>query len=187
MRFIKKLLNKYDSKRLYLMKDIYFFIDLENKRIIPFVYNDDYTSALRLDSMKKLENISTLNPKDKYNKELDLIKEKEKGKKSYTSFIYKNEEYEINDVATKLLFAQGKPNMNFLSDTVILNAEELDGRYYLYKRFKSIKKHVYSHEVAYISHQEILDIVDYVINSKKFRKEREKFFNEKNSENSRTF
>lgn len=187
MNLIKKLLMKKDTRRLYLMKDIFFVIDLENKTIIPILFNDDYSSVLRLDTMKICKHESTINCKDNYTYTPNYLIKKPKGVKSFTAFIYKTEEYEINDLTTKMLFAKDKPNMNFLRDIKILNANELNDIYYLSKHFKTLKKHVYSSEVSYTSQKEILDIVNFILYSKKFKKEIEKFNNEKNSVNSRSF
>ena len=187
MNLIKKLLRQYDTRRMYLMKDIYFVIDFSNENIIPIVFNDDYTSVLRLDKKQVCENLSSSSPNDTFCYTPSYIYEKPKSIKSDTSFIYKNKDYEINKIATKMLFAKNQKNMDFLEDIQILNSNELEGKYYLAKYYKNLKKHVYSNEVAYTSQKEILSIVHFVMNSKTFKKEIEKFHNIKQSADSRSF
>ena len=187
MSLIKKLLKKYNKNNLYYWKDIYFVVDLSNKEVIPIVFNDDYTSIKRLDTMSVLENNFKAHKNDSYYYVPDYIMQKQKGVKSSTSFLYDNAEYEINQIAIKMLFANNHSNFDFLQDIQILNAEQLDGRYYLCRRIKSLRKHIYSHDIAYTNQQEVLDIKEYIENSKKFKKEIEKLTNEKDAVHSRTF
>jgi len=148
MNLIKKLLNRNDTRRLYLMKDIYFVIDFVNQTIIPYIYNENYVSVLRLDTMEVFQPSNTNNSSDSFEYIPNYISKKAKGAKSFNTFLYKNEEYEINDIAIKLLFANNYKNMDFLTDLQVLNSEQLEAKYNLARRFHTFKKHVYSHNVA---------------------------------------
>ena len=192
-RLIQKLLGKdpqikeykNDSKEdFYYLTDIYFAINFEKQEIIPFIFNQDYNSIQRLDTMEIVKHNSNIKHKlDDFeytptfiNKSTELV-----------SDIYLNRNYySFNYMALKLLFAQNCKNFTELDSMQILNIMNFDLKYNLIRKFNFIKKFRHS-STSYVSKTEILKIVDYVKNSKIFKGEIGNYNNSKILAKSRIF
>lgn len=188
--FIKKLIKrkeKIEPDHVFCLHDLYFVINFETETIVPIIFNNNYSGIQRLDTMEVIGKTSKYideNSKDYTPKFIIPINTNIPSKDSIR---HNDKYYDLNHVAIRILFAKESNKMNFLSDIQILNAEQLDLKYNLARKFKTMRKHVYSPDIAYIDSLELAEMISFITTSKSFRNEIESYNNKLKNDYARQF